>query len=463
MLGNCKLQIANRKLQTFNLKFRGMRGPRSLSRAWPARSGLSLLEVLFAMFVTAVGIMGLAALVPLGGHYTQGGTQLDRAGAAGRAAQRQVEVMEMLRWENWLQRRNNLFLNNPTPWTGTDGTGGNFSRPFTFLIDPLYHARNADTSISNTDTEFFPHLNQAATNLPAIVMPRISLTCSRRRSDPHPQINNFVLDGVALPPASPQRNQYIIPNTAMPLGQADSIFTLRDELSFPENVKSLARPVITPINDNNTAAIGDDAGTQVTGKYSWAAMVRPADAETAYRYPGSLATQPGALTPDDRREFHVSVIVFYGRDFSTAANAERQIDRDGDDPGTTANEGGSNNPADWHYAEFVGDDTIAMRTRDAAGLAPNQWIMVSGARKAPPSPESNPGAPITDHYWYRITHIGKGTPERVMLRVAGPRWNNSLYQASSVTGSTIWVTIVKNVVGVFERTVEVDHRSLMTD
>ena len=50
-----------------------------------ARSGLSLLEVLISVFVLSIGLLGVAAVIPLGYHQIVEATKADRAASCGRA------------------------------------------------------------------------------------------------------------------------------------------------------------------------------------------------------------------------------------------------------------------------------------------------------------------------------------------------------------------------------------------
>ena len=69
--------------------------------------GLSLLEVIAAIGVIAVGLLGLAALLPVGGVTIFEATKADRAGNCGRAAIRDIVVRRMLDPNNWVNVNGN--------------------------------------------------------------------------------------------------------------------------------------------------------------------------------------------------------------------------------------------------------------------------------------------------------------------------------------------------------------------
>ncbi len=60
------------------------------------RRGVTLLEVLISIFVMAVGLMGVAALIPIGTFAVSETTKADRSAAMGRAAIHEVRVRDML-------------------------------------------------------------------------------------------------------------------------------------------------------------------------------------------------------------------------------------------------------------------------------------------------------------------------------------------------------------------------------
>lgn len=94
--------------------------------ARPPRSGVSLMEVLISIFVLSVGLLGLAALIPVGNYSVQETGKADRAGMCGRAAIRDLKVRRLLEpafWNDWHSNRNVL----ATGWA--------------FALDPL--GRNA--------------------------------------------------------------------------------------------------------------------------------------------------------------------------------------------------------------------------------------------------------------------------------------------------------------------------------
>ena len=65
------------------------------------RPGISLLEVLISMFVLLFGLMGVAAIFPVGNHYAAKGDQYDRGAAMADAALAELKSRGLLRPQLW--------------------------------------------------------------------------------------------------------------------------------------------------------------------------------------------------------------------------------------------------------------------------------------------------------------------------------------------------------------------------
>ena len=87
-----------------------------------SRSGISLMEVLIGVFVLSIGLLGVAAMIPIGKLAMIETAKSDRTGACGRAALREVKIRRML---------------DPDFWS----TAAPTTNPF--IIDPLYYAVNS--------------------------------------------------------------------------------------------------------------------------------------------------------------------------------------------------------------------------------------------------------------------------------------------------------------------------------
>jgi hypothetical protein len=180
-------------------------------------SGVSLLEVLVSMFVLSVGLIGMAALLPVGRFAILETGKADRAGACGRAALHQVKVCRML---------DNSYWSSP----GLSGSGGSFA------VDPLGALKLTGAAQSS-----FGGANG---------IPRITLLTA---------------------PAA-------VGGAPLPFATADQFFTWQDDLTFgkPEDMSpppTSGRRPVGLINQTGQLAID--------GNYSWFFTVTPSPVEAA--------------------------------------------------------------------------------------------------------------------------------------------------------------------------------------
>jgi hypothetical protein len=92
-----------------------------------------LLEVLFSIGVALIGLLGVAALLPLAVHYMGRGSVADNAAIFGRSAVSAFKARQMLR---------------PTMWAASNLDPNIVGIPPSFCIDPLYISRSGNTGPS---------------------------------------------------------------------------------------------------------------------------------------------------------------------------------------------------------------------------------------------------------------------------------------------------------------------------
>ena len=120
---------------------RSSRGARRLH--W--RHGATVLEVIFAIGIVAVGLLGALTIIPVAGYRVTQGTIADNADRMGRNAIRQFDVGQMRRQETWTR-----FLTTSTTWPPQQYVP--FSPTVTYpaiCIDPPFistHVYNANAS-----------------------------------------------------------------------------------------------------------------------------------------------------------------------------------------------------------------------------------------------------------------------------------------------------------------------------
>ena len=306
----------------------GVRGATSSSAArGRLRRGLSLLEVLISMGVLLIGVLGVAALIPVGRYNVQQATNADRAGALGRAALREIKVRNML---------------DPIMGVGYDGTrsnrfvsqfGGNPSSVLTYVCDPLVIAQQNYLG-GAANVQFFPYEPTGTS-----------------ATQPNLWVTRVMLAPAAMPwsQANPWKS-FSGSNSAAPLAWAKSIFVWPDDVSFnipadPNYRSQQLFPVNTgnaltagmygpawPIPDTNprlpantTISWYDCVGRAGQGSYSWMFTVSPAlvDVDRLYKPCPFTTTPPQAWYDGHTQLFEVSAVVFYNRDplaYSADAN-----------------------------------------------------------------------------------------------------------------------------------------------
>lgn len=377
------------------------------------RRGISLLEVLISMFVLLFGLMGVAAIFPVGNHYAGRGEQFDRGSALAQAAFADLKARGMLRPELWLYANKPLDDRSgvlPAPVILPPAAGnlaGQFNVvPFNtaasvngpgyaFVIDPMSTALgvyNATAPIT-TNLDYFPYVHLIDVSTPdgalnTLMPPAWNPTATR----PGLISEKWPLRRISLQQSA---------GTLLTPRVAETIFRLRDDVAN-ELPKENDRPGIqrwTAVDNNATPTpdyAADDTllARQYAGNYSWLATVVPTSTE-------SLA----ALQPINARFgsdlYEVSVAVFNKRETAPpSAATERLIEAQMLQGNELVIYGTNSDP-----------DLAAENVNNAVeGLRPGNWIAVAGVH------------PTNGSFlmkWYRILSIDDETQEDQ------PIYNNS--------------------------------------
>jgi len=363
------------------------------------RRGLSLLEVLIGTFVLSVGLLSLAMLIPVGRFAIVETGKADRAGAAGRAALRDIQVRSMLspyRWRGTVDLTgavNADFMNNDVvdPATGNFGVLGE-----SFAIDPLLIARDVTGASPQLFViDHFPYYDPVAASLP--VLPTMRRVTTRG-----------LLFGQGVGNTAP-----FVPS--LPL--AEQVFRWHDDLLFdiPKEADRRPRRLVRDMNNlaapypqtpaEQNAQPLDTANPLVDdyeGSYSWLVTVTPAVAETT-------------MAARAKQRYIISSVVFYKRDLAVDTTAATPGERT-----VTANIlGGGYGGGDV----LLTVDTTLRGNATWLQLRENQWLMLCGQRMVP-------GVGLAGVFrWYRIVAAGEidtttdPRHPRRYVTLAGPDWN----------------------------------------
>ncbi len=379
------------------------------------------MEVLISMFVLLFGLMGVAAIFPVGNHYVVEGEKLDQGNALAQNAFEEILARGILRPELWLYAGISEFSSptetgNPEVIQPADATfpgalPGTFNVTsvdgpgHAFVIDPIGAANTPEIHIPFEAEALTPD-NNPWLNPPAGLIGIPGKLWPIRR--------------ITLPQAG--GNPFTGP-------VAETIFRLRDDLA----IEMPDQDDLPSIQRWNVDGANNLLSRQYHGNFSWLVTVVPTTGEAL------TALQPAAKKT---YTYDVSVVVFYKRDFTPSATSERLI-----------------------QAEMLGNGELAIYDNvstnpDAAvdeavdKIRPGDWIAVCGVNQTT-------GTFMLK--WYRLlalddeTHpineVTSNPPGRYAMLI-GPDWPTSSYEnlraiilpgAASVTtremvmeGDSIW-------------------------
>jgi hypothetical protein len=461
-----------------------------------SRRGVTLLEVLVAIGVMVVGLLGMLALIPLGRMELVEAEKLDNSSTIGRWAFRDITVRGYLQPENWVNpvTGGSVFgpAEDPAAGYSTSLTPGVKTREFAIadamtppiapiVIDPLMltprrFPATADETNQRQICKLFPYslslsggvagMPEANANRPR--MARVSLRA-------------FPSEIISSSPA----------NLMMRADIASRYFRSSDDLNFDVPVDTSKRPIqiysrssastqTIYTNDgyiNSLQPVTNIATRSFRGAYSWFMVVEPNLAEF---YSPSASNSPALGGPSASavsiRQYRVWVIVCHQRPLNavngqTLSQAEAVSER-------------------LVFVDFVDRNTARLRVGginnegdalNALNVKANQWIGVVGRYAEPLVAGGN--RYIME--WYRVT----GVAERP-THLSGTQWyrevtlvgreffglgfsfideDNTTYpdMATSLTGSstatqpvTGWGVLVSGVRGVYEKSIYVDRPSL---
>jgi len=389
----------------------GETGPRGVRR------GTTLVEVMFAIGIVSVGLLGVLLVIPVAGSRTTRGIIADQADRVGRNAIRDFEIRSMRQPNTWTRLTPSPlgyaeFPTKPTIAVPNPPPGNATITSRSFCIDPLFIAAHHSDAVANSttahaNTEFFPYYAMSDVNRETR-MQRISL---RNR------------------PGGP---------TGMSVSQAVDVFMAADDLAFDVPPDSTLPP-IQNFSENTTKR-------QSEGQFSWLATLTPLQ-DTLIN---------GATLAQNTDLYLLSIVVFHRRDMSMAMKYTDAAYAPADD--------GPDNERLVEVASFDsaghGGGEILLRTRpgqpaEDLAVRSGDWLMLSARVTAP----SNP---IHFFRWYRVVSADTGIdgtgPFTRNVTLQGTDWNLIAALPNTLTQATL----MNNVVAVYEKTIRLETSSLWT-
>lgn len=423
--------------------------PKSMLRAVRARRGITLLEILIAVGVLAIGLLGLASLLPVGRYELQQALKFDRGSALGRAAFRDLLVRGALRPDNWLY-----------PLGGGTGT-------------PVLTPAGAGTAPQLTVRSFSPPPGGTAANAP----PLCPMVLDPLMLAANPVAGTEVIPfGIGTIPRITLRQMMSnsvapVPNVSaglavMPFAAADRLFRSGDDLEFTIYSDKIKKPLqsfstvqtkVGAFNANQRLA------RQSHGDFSWMVVISPEPYE-ALGVPdpvsGAALVAGNAATT---RMFSVAVVVFFKRDLTVNTVVP------------------PNDPKRSERAitiDFLGIGSGEARIRPATGgsnlnpdqadqalrVLKDQWLMAYG-------PFADPRFPTlgqqTITAWYRIASSADVVQKDSngyyrSVKLMGRDWpapsSNTAVALSGISGM-----MINGIVNVYEKTFVLDGTSAWSE
>lgn len=476
------------------------------------RRGVTLLEVLVAIGVMVVGLLGMLALIPLGRMELAEAEKMDNAATIGRWAFRDVTVRGYLQPENWVDPNTGRPVfgpaPDPEPRYSTTLVPGDKTRNF-------YVA--ATTGSSSSDTPMVPPIAPIVID-PLMLTPRKFPAGSdddveqRKRCALFPYSLSLPGGVAGMPemannhPRMARVSLRAFPSDVIstnPLGlmmQADiasRFFRSSDDLNFRVPVDTSKRPIqmysrstvsnqqfytndgypVVDVKSNEAEFQSNISTRSFRGAYSWFMVVEPGLAEF---YSSSPTSSPALGGPSasavNIRQYRVWVVVCHqrplnavkGQTLATAEGiSERMVFVDFVDRSTARlRVGGINNE---------GDAALALAVKA------NQWIGVVGRYDEPLV-----GGSRYVMEWYRVTAVAdkptylSGTKWYREVTLVGREFSGLGFSfkdedpdttypdmATTLGGNTGnvdpitgWGILVSGVRGVYEKSIYVDRPSL---
>jgi hypothetical protein len=423
------------------------------------RPGISLLEVLISMFVLLFGLMGVAAIFPVGSHYASRGEQYERGAALADAAFADLTARGMLQPSAWIYGDIPPAISNSDFRVMTPSAAGlgfsvnnSFGPGHAFVIDPMgIAAANAQGAApGKTDLDIFPYSffndknpTGESTN---------GLSSNSQKPDGTNNDANWK-KGLTLSGTNysrwPIRRVTVASNDllgpTMTTAVAETICRLRDDVAN-ETPKESDHPAMQRWRvDANT---GVPLTREYAGGYSWLATVVPTTPA------GMNALQPSQVLYGSEL-YEVSVAVFHKRDMPPSPKSERSIT-------AALNVGGE--LVIYAANSQNGVDAVDNALKD---VHPGDWIALAGVH--PQYATQNPTQLLLK--WYRLLSLddetqqvsylfGNSGPSGAVRRamVEGPDWPVPAGNAAPVMD--LRAIIVPGIIGVSTHMLHMEPNTL---
>lgn len=418
-----------------------------------ARRAVTILEVLFAILVTTIGLLGAIAIFPVASAQARKGRQNDIVAVAADSIAHQFDTQYMRRPDQWFAWSTVPINGNPPGYYPVPLllNSGAITPGLSYCIDPRFVSVNAGNPTTNAFVFFpaVPRLNAADVSEPRML--RINLR--------------------AFPAAASVMSRF----------QADQVFAIEDELVYERpGVNSVNSDNALPAFQNYNKILDVNSGNMVAsrrqeaGDLTWMATVVP-----------KLNRDSGIVTPTDL--FTLSIVVFLkrspdllldGRNTAASPSEHTATEQRGFVLGPHPFNGNST-VGDFHAAGIGGGEvTISVRTDVVTSptdtnpydntnhdevltqLNRGSWVML--AQKTSNNTAFNGNCIYS---WYRVSDaeetqravtIGGFAFLQRDVTLVGPDWQ-LLDLDNDGNADPAEVTIIPGVIAVYERTIRLEQ------
>lgn len=399
--------------------------PYSCLRPRSLRVGVTLTEVLISIGILAVGLLGAAAMFPVGGYFMQKGEVADRGAAIAQAAFADLVARGALDPQNWRVWHGGAYAtmdqfmqtgmaDNRDQFGILDQIGMNSDTGFIYIIDPLGTAGALRGGAGALQ------LSRA----PAVIPVNWAASTGNRWDQFNGAwpIRRLCTDSMMLGSSLPSESL------------AQSLYSSSDDLAIQtdddESLPRRQRMVGADTNGDQTVDVAYRRESR--GDYSWMAMVAPTQSEARL----ALALDPSAYY------FDVSVVVFYKRPISSIGTSEVLVE------GSIVSTGTGGGEILLDASDLPGDGSETAYDEFRQG----QWVMVCG-----PHPSSTPAQPLFFSQWYRVLAIDDelrgpitNTDTQRLVGLRGPDW------PWKKSGSRVCVGLFPGAVAVHSKTMRLE-------
>jgi hypothetical protein len=421
------------------------------------QSGVTIVEVLFAIAIVVMGLMGIAALIMVAGAQLTQGLQADGMSNLGLNA---VEELDM----RHLRHQDSLTTYDPA-----SSNFVNFQTAGSYCIDPYYIAQQIQNNNTNIPQfNLFPGVTIPSGNPDRLaVMDRVTLiNAPGIINDPVLYDPNTFGPGVARIMNKLQAQELFTSKDNLAMRSSDTKTELPQQVWFDDRSTPLANSarIADGIDNDHDGTVdeADEAFVKRIGfgdipplaasEFSWMVTVTPHRSFMVNRtngtggINGTNGTPPDPGTPaggNSPDQYLISIVVFHNRvlnyNSTTLEDQERMLK-------VTLRSNG------------FGGGEVRLHSNNIAALdlKHGDWVMLSAPSELGPQ-----------FRWYKVTYIDDEVQQLASndfyrdATLQGPDWNRREWlDATHPNYGPTHATFIPHVIGVFEKTIRIETTSL---